>query len=162
MMKRPALVALAIIVAVVIASGLVRAADSPVQSGRVYTVAQVRAMMARNPSEWVGRTVLVRGTATETVLACPFRSAFKCGAIGWTEIDPDAPGAHPLIVAPAPPDALLDSLRRLPLLGRFLPARSSLHEGRGVYQIRLRATPGCPYPSANPSCANATLLAAAP
>lgn len=159
MMKRRALLGLAIVLAVVIASGLLKTTTSSARSTRVYTVAQVRAIMARDPNEWVGRTVRVQGRVVITLLACPYNGRFWCHAIQWAEIDPDVPGPRPLLVVPESANPLLAALRRLPVVGRYVPASRALREGRGVFRIRLRATPHCPFLSANPSCANAVLLA---
>lgn len=58
-MRRCALFALG----VVLVAGLVAAIVGRPASARVYTVAQVRAGLVRQPAAWVGRTVLVRGVA---------------------------------------------------------------------------------------------------
>ena len=165
-MKRLVLVLLALMIAAFIAAGgadLIQVARSHTALDRVYTVAQVRAGLARNPRAWVGRTVLVRGTMVVMVFACPYGGdGFKCGALRWEELDPDAPGPQPLILAPAPASPLLALVHRLPLVGSLMPWPRPLREGPGVYRVQLRAPSHCPFPSANPSCASALLLDARP
>ena len=157
-MKRLVLVVLALVIAVG-GAGLIRVVRSRAVLDRVYTVAQVRAGLARNPRAWVGRTVLVRGTMVVMVFACPYGGdGFKCGALQWEELDPDAPGPQPLILAPASASPLLTFLQRLPLVGSSMPSAQPLREGPGVYRIQLRAPSHCPFPAANPSCASALLL----
>ena len=161
-MKRLSLVLLALIFAAG-GAGLIQVARSHTALDRVYTVAQVRAGLARNPRAWVGRTVLVRGTMVVIDFACPYGGdGFKCTPIHWEELDPDAPGPQPLILAPASASPLLTFLQRLPLVGSSMPWAQSLREGPGVYRVQLRAPAHCPFPSANPSCASALLLDARP
>jgi len=61
----PIAVALGVLLGLALLAGLVAAvvgrSSSP--TGPVYTVAQVRTGLARQPAVWVGRTVLVRGVA---------------------------------------------------------------------------------------------------
>ena len=157
-MKRLSLVLLALIIAAG-GAGLIQVARSDTALDKVYTVAQVRAGLARNPRAWVGRTVLVRGTMVVMVFACPYGGdGFKCGALQWEELDPDAPGPQPLILAPAPASPLLALVHRLPLVGPLMPWPRPLREGPGAYRVQLRAASHCPFPSANPSCASALLL----
>ena len=160
-MKRLSLVLLALILAAS-GAGLIQVARSHTTLDRVYTVAQVRAGLARNPRAWVGRTVLVHGTLVVMAFACPDVGGFKCTPIQWEELDPDAPGPQPLILAPASASPLLTFLQRLPLVGSSMPWAQSLREGPGVYRVQLRAPAHCPFPSANPSCASALLLEARP
>src|SRR2546423_15581034 len=105
-MKRLVLVMLALMIAPLIAAGgvgLIQVARSHTALDRVYTVAQVRAGLARNPRAWVGRTVLVRGTMGVMVFACPYGGdGFKCGGLRWGEPDPGAPGRQPPVHGPRP------------------------------------------------------------
>ena len=160
-MKRLSLVVLALIIAAG-GAGLIQVARSHTALDRVYTVAQVRAGLARNPRAWVGRTVLVHGTLVVMAFACPDVGGFKCTPIQWEELDPDAPGPQPLILAPAPASPLLALVHRIPLVGPLMPWPQPLREGPGVYRVQLRAPSHCPFPSANPSCASALLLDARP
>ena len=157
-MKRLFLVLLALVIAAG-GAGLIGVARSRAPLDRVYTVAQVRAALARNPRAWVGRTVLVRGTMVVMAFACLYSGdGFKCGALQWKELDPEAPGPQPLILASAPASPLLALVHRLPLVGPLVPWPQPLREGPGVYRLQLRAPSHCPFPSANPSCASALLL----
>lgn len=162
-MKRPALVVLVLILALALvtagATSLAGGGRHAAVAARVFTVAQVRTVMAHNPKEWAGGAVLVRGRLVVMVFDCPYMGRFWCPTLQWVEIDPDAPGPQPLLVTLTPANPLLAAIRRLPLLGRFIPTTGPLHEGPGIFRIRLRAAPRCPFPSANPSCANAVLLA---
>jgi hypothetical protein len=160
-MKRLVLVLLALMIAAG-GAGLIQVARSHTALGRVYTVAQVRAGLARNPQAWVGRTVLVRGTMVVVAFSCPDVGRFRCTPIQWDEIDPDVPGPHPLILSPAPTNPLLALVHRLPLVGPLMPWPWPLREGPGVYRVQLRAPSHCPFPSANPSCTSALLLDARP
>ncbi len=63
--RRRAAAILGVVVGMALLAGLVAAVAKRPSSpaGPVYTVAQVRAALARQPAAWVGRTVLVRGIA---------------------------------------------------------------------------------------------------
>ncbi len=69
--RRRAVATLGAVLGMALLAGLVAAVvgrpSSP--AGPVYTVAQVRAGLARQPSAWAGRTVLVRGVAFESFWA---------------------------------------------------------------------------------------------
>src|SRR5438445_5160042 len=128
-MKRLSLVLLALIIAAG-GAGVISVARSRVAPDRVYTVAQVRAALTHSPRAWVGRTVLVRGTMVVMIFACPYGGdGFKCGALQWEELDPDAPGPQPLILAPAPASPLLALVHRIPLVGPLMPWPRPLREG---------------------------------
>jgi len=60
--RRVSLLALGVVLAAGLAAAIV-AYHAPAQ---IYTVAQVRAGLARQPAVWAGRTLLVRGRAAET------------------------------------------------------------------------------------------------
>jgi len=66
--RRRAVTTLGMVLGIALLAGLVAAVvgrpSSP--AGPVYTVAQVRAGLARQPAAWAGRTVLVRGVAVES------------------------------------------------------------------------------------------------
>jgi len=67
--RRRAIATLGVVVGMAVLAGLVAAVVSRLFSsdGPVYTVAQVRAGLARQPAAWAGRTLLVRGSATQTL-----------------------------------------------------------------------------------------------
>jgi len=87
----------------------------------VYTVAQARAGMMRQPRSWVGRTVLVRARAFPLGANCP-------PSIPWcTNVvlaDGDALLSTSTLVAiaagPTRPDPLVSLLRRVPLVDRMI------------------------------------------
>jgi len=69
--RRRAITTLGMVLGLALLAGLVAAVvgrpSSP--AGPVYTVAQVRAGLARQPAAWAGRTLLVRGIAAQTLWA---------------------------------------------------------------------------------------------
>jgi hypothetical protein len=69
--RRRVVTTLGMVLGIALLAGLVAAVvgrpSSP--AGPVYTVAQVRAGLARQPGAWAGRTLLVRGSAAETFWA---------------------------------------------------------------------------------------------
>ncbi len=96
--------------------------------GTVYTVAQTRVDMIRQPRSWVGRTVLVRARAFPLGTNCP-------PSIPWCTNVVLADGdalltTTPTLVAMAPglarPDPLLSLLRRVPLAACCVVCRSRI------------------------------------
>jgi hypothetical protein len=146
--------------AVALAAGIVQATGGGA-GGAVYTVAQVQPHLHHDPAAWVGRTLRVRGIAipagcstwdAQQDLPCPDR---------WRQgiVDPDGVTLLPLTVGP--PNPLLASVRRLPLLGGLAPAPRAVHWGAvATYRVRLGALPRslC----GTTPCYEARLLDAAP
>ncbi len=106
---------------------------------QVYTVADVERRVARDPTNWVGRTVLVRGQAVSHL----FWRAADGITLQIGLIDP-TPGNHtpPLSLRWGNPDLLLVFLRRLPWVGRFAPRPQQLSwETPAIYRIQLNRPP---------------------
>jgi hypothetical protein len=82
--RRRAVATLGAVLGMALLAGLVAAVvgrpSSP--AGPVYTVAQVRAGLARRPAAWAGRTALVRGAAVESAWATgpTIGEGMTCGA----------------------------------------------------------------------------------
>jgi hypothetical protein len=119
----------------------------------VYTVAQVQTLLAREPKQWLGRTLLLHGMVAGEPAYHPMPSL----------VDADAAVAiAPLPVARSTrPDPLRAFLRRVPLLGELVPAPQALRWGAdATYRVQLRGAPGtwCTMPP----CYQAVLLDAAP
>ncbi len=66
---RRAAATLGVVLGMALLAGLIAAVAGRPSSGPVYTVAEVRAGLARQPAAWAGRTLLVRGSAAETFWA---------------------------------------------------------------------------------------------
>jgi hypothetical protein len=133
--------------------------------GPVYSVAEVRAQLVRDPRRWTGRTILIRGEIVPC-LAVPSVGEQPCAALAPSSWQPESPtplraAIDLLPVVHASLDPFLARLRRLPLLGHLLPAPQALQWGTvATYRVRLRA-------SANSICGTGTcyeavLLTAAP
>jgi len=92
--RRRAITTLGMVLGLALLAGLVAAVvgrpSSP--AGPVYTVAQVRAGLARQPAAWAGRTLLVRGSATQTLW--PIEST-PSGAYEYHLCDPRFFGGGP-------------------------------------------------------------------
>jgi hypothetical protein len=135
----------------VLVAGLVTAGVGRRAPARVYTVAQVRAGLARQPAAWIGQTVIVRGVAAEadfatrprtstgmncqlTTLGSPLPCALPLtmpdgSTVYLTLIDNSASrqaNMLPLVLAvrpvPVVSNPLITFVRRLPALARLLPA----------------------------------------
>jgi len=143
-------------------------------AGPVYTVAQVRAGLARQPAAWAGRTLLVHGVAVESFWGTgPTTSAghlcylppFTCPLVapnGTTVylavIDDSVRPNHRhaffmvqntmtlfLAVQPITPNPLIAFARRLPPLTRFLSAQGQVPGGVShLYRIRLWSATSIP------------------
>ncbi len=139
--------------------------------GPVYTVAQVQADLARQPTSWAGRTLLVRGIAVES-----FWATGPTTAVGHLCYLPSSssPGPCPLIapngatvylallddsvmhppakttalllaVQPVTPNPLIALARRLPSLAPFLSAHRQVPGSvPHLYRIRLRSARSTP------------------
>jgi hypothetical protein len=121
--------------------------------GPVYSVAQVQAELAHRPAAWVGRTARVRGIGIFFCQHCPQRQTYLANA--------DANGVLPL--AWGRQDRVLAFLRRMPQVGRLVPAPQRVRWGVvAIYRVQLRelAADSCPF--APWPCYEALLLDAAP
>jgi hypothetical protein len=133
--------------------------------GQVYAVVQVQAGFAHRPGAWVGRTILVRGEVV-ACLAVPSADNGRCAGLAPPDWQPSSPtpwraAIDPMALVPAEIDPFRTLLRRLPLLGAFLPAPPILHWGAvTTYRVRLQAAVnnGC----GTGACVEAILLGSAP
>src|SRR5438067_1812515 len=152
-MKHPFLTLLGI----VLATGLAFVVfNRPGAAERVYTVAQVHAAMAHDPQAWVGRTILVRGTAVG-LLPSSCLPAVWC-SVGL--VQPGAPDRSSFVpLVPKPADPLVAFVRGVALVGHVVPPPQRLHWGTpAIYRVQIHAVSSC----AGSSCFDALLLDAAP
>jgi hypothetical protein len=130
------------------------AADRP-----LYSVTELQWQLAHHPQGWIGRAVLVQGSAGSYHTWSPPDSI----VLRITLRDPGAPpGTLSLPLAWGNPDPLRASLRHLPLIGRLAPQPQVVRWGTlTTYRVRLRAAPAGGSCSFLP-CFEAVLLDAAP
>jgi hypothetical protein len=135
----------------------------PLGHGPVYTVAQVRAQLDRDPAAWRGQALWVRGLIAGCPgLLAPYVRAECRGREGYYLTDAAVPATEPLPLERGSPAPLLAALRRLPPLGRLLPAPQALRWGAdAAYRVWLRPAPAdrCYH---SPPCYAVVLLDAAP
>lgn len=161
MKRRAALVlaALTLAIAIIIAIG-----RQPSSTEAVYTVAQTRAGLARNPRAWIGRTILVRGL----VIQC--RLVEGCVAlppgiprVGLVDGIPIIEMPRVAVLSQALPlrvdeDPLRLLLRRLPLLRGIVPAPRQLSTAQSAtYRVRLIVETPCAVANSPASCVVASL-----
>ncbi len=139
-------------------------ATRPAPVATVYTVAQVRAGLARNPGAWVGRTILVRAL----IMQC--RRVEGCSAIptgiprmGLVDGIPIIEMPRATVLSQSLPlqieqDPLRAFLRRAPLLDRVVspPRRLSLAQA-ATYPVRLVVLTPCAVESSRQPCIAALL-----
>jgi len=140
--------------------GVMHRADGPA-SGPVYTVAAITALLGDHPAASINRTVQVRARPAACLLGMEGPGT-PCSERQPVLVDatPGLPtAALSLVRGHATP--LLALLRRLPQVGRLVPAPHAVRWGDvATFRVRLRA-------SANSSCGTgvcyeAVLLDAAP
>jgi hypothetical protein len=121
----------------VLASGLIMVTTAG--QGRVYTVPQVLAGLARDPQAWNGRTATIWGTALRLLPGCG--SADWC-ASGLYQPHTHRPGPI-LLLEPGPANPLVRRLRHVPLLALVAPQPQWLHWRRpATYRVVFQAVPG--------------------
>ena len=163
-MKRIGLILVALILASGAGAAVVRGAGS---FSAVYSVAELRADLARHPGAWLGHTVLVRGVVSggwfplvlhgvgagsgrpvvvfhRAMLPAPalppLPGGFLTGARLTDSSTPSPTASLPLALGGE--DPLLAFLRRLPWVGRFVPPPRGLQWGASaIYHVRLQAAP---------------------
>ena len=154
------LAALTLAVAIIVAMG-----HQPTPMGAVYTVAQVRAGLARNPRAWVGRTILVRGL----VIRC--RLVEGCVAlppgiprVGLVDGIPIIEMPRAAVLSQALPlriseNPLWSFLRLIPLLRGVVPASRQLSPAQPTaYRVRLIVETPCAVANSRASCVVASLV----
>lgn len=128
-----------------------------------YGVGTLQAALAHDPSAVVGKTVRVRGTVPLPLVfgVCSAPRRAGCaderpayllypagqasgipGKRGTLEFDYEAPSVATLPLVAGREDRLLATLRRVPLLGRVVPAAQWLRYGAAAtYRVRVEAAP---------------------
>lgn len=108
-------------------------------SSPTYTVAGLQRVVARDPADWVGRTVWVQGQAVaDHVWVAPDSLLTSIALVDPARSD----DAAPLYLQWGSADPLLAFLRNIPLVGRFAPQPQHLHWGRPViYRLQLSRSP---------------------
>jgi len=166
---------------VVITTGIVIAGSSPRTRTHVYSVAEVKAGLARQPTVWVGRVVLTRGIVV-IIHHSLFGAGLALSSVGppqTTVLVPDIPTLpHTeaallsyifnaqtdtvLLLRPQPTNSttIVTTLRRIPIVGKLLPQpRHVTSYVPSIYRLQLLA----PQQSClHNQCADAVLLDAAP
>lgn len=106
----------------------------------VYTVESLQRAAARDPADWLGRTVLVRGQAvTYLTWSAPDSVVHRMDLV-------DPPPARHYMVRVAlewgHPDPLLALLRRLPVVGRWAPQPQRLYwDRKAIYRLQIDRVP---------------------
>jgi hypothetical protein len=122
------------------------------------SVTALRQLVSRDPTAWLGRTVLAQGRAVRYHTWRAPDSIVTDNEL----LDADAPGGSPgLSLVWGRGDPLLTALRRLPLLGRLAPPMQAIRWGvRATYRVQLRLAP--PASCAALPCIEAVVLDATP
>ena len=154
----PALLIVAVVIALT-AALLVGRAAAPGEP--VYTVAQVTAGLAHRPGAWVGRTALVRGVAVPIAgSSCPMAYP-SCGGMMLEDSTASCSVSNVCLVitdrAPSA-DGPWAFLRRLPVIGRVIPASSSAVPWGRPTTYRLQLYPH-PYDLCTLPCMGVRLIA---
>jgi hypothetical protein len=114
---------------------------SSVAHARTYTLAAVRALVAKDPSGWLGRPVRVRAApALQWCFAwvLPANGTCRLAEPALVATEPDDWG-EPLPLGWGDASPLLTLLRRTPVLSAFAPRPQALSWGiPGVYSIELK------------------------
>jgi hypothetical protein len=153
-----ALVALGVsLTAALVAGGAVRASQDGAQpEGPIYSVSQLEAGLAKQPRQWVGRTIRVR--AAIGGLDCPAGCTYQTRPT-WDGLqrgewllelkDSDTNSVvltsslapTTLVMAPQSRSRLLDALNHVPFLETLIPGQRVAWYGRTVYRLRIQARP---------------------
>jgi hypothetical protein len=105
----------------------------------VFSVAALQRQVVRDPGDWLGLTVRVRGRAATYKTWSPPDSIVT--RVELRDADtPFSSSGLPLVWDGG--DPLLTSLRQLPLLGQLVPPPQVIRWGaRATYRVRLRVVP---------------------
>lgn len=110
-----------------------------VRQDRVYTVPQVVGGLAHDPQAWVGRTVLVRGTAVRLLPTC-LRGRWCPTVLATSRL---LPARAVLLLEPGPTDPLVTRLRGLPLVNGVVPQPQRLRwDTPATYRLAFQVVPG--------------------
>ena len=110
--------------------------------GRVYSITQIRAGLARNAHAWVGKTVWVRGT----VLAMDpgLMQNGRLGGYPSYGLGDMPPNGVLFWVRQEPENEIWLALRRTPVLAHAVPPAQKLYWGiPRSYRVRLLAKSSC-------------------
>ncbi len=110
--------------------------------GTVYTVAQARAGIFRQPRSWVGRTVLVRARAFPLGASCPPINPWCTNVVlaDGAAVLANTSTLVAMAADPARPDPLLSLLGRVPLVGRLIPQPQQVDWSHvATYRVHLSA-----------------------
>ena len=104
-----------------------------------YAVTDVERLLAQAPGGWVGRTVMVQARATIDRTWDPPDNIVTRIVL----VDPQSRASNlRLYLRWGSPDPLLATLRRLPVVGRFMPRPQLPLVGMpGIYRVRLCCLP---------------------
>jgi hypothetical protein len=152
-----ALVALLIAVGL---SGMVTCSQR--HEDRAFTVDELTSRLDRDPGDWLGRTVLVRGVARPCQVSASPARFLLCHHRPQDHLDPGLSGSRESLALVSDSQSVwFTMVRRLPAVGRLLPAQQVLRWGAvATYRIRIRSSTGGLCGSA--LCDEAVLLDAAP
>ena len=166
---------------VAIMTGIVMVGSSLRTEAHVYSVAEVKAGLTRQPTAWVGRVVLTRGIVV-IIHHSLFGTGLALSSVGpsqTTVLVPDIPTlphtetallsyifnartGTVLLLRPLPTDStpIMAALRHIPIVGRLLPQpRRVVSYAPAIYRLQLLA----PQQSClHNQCADAVLLDATP
>jgi hypothetical protein len=126
-MKAFLLILLVLVVVIGIVIGVVGHAQVR-PAGHVYSYPALVALLRRHPGAWLDRTILVRAQAEDTSHqpGPAMRLADPTGTLA------------PLALRAGPENPFLSLTRRIPVVGRLLPAPQQLNlDQPAVYHIRL-------------------------
>jgi hypothetical protein len=133
----------------------------PGETGKVYTLSELEARLARVPGSWLARPLRVWALAQPCPTAGSPHAALHCLTFKPVLVDPDDMSlTAPLPLADAPGNSFHDLLSNVPLIGSLLPLQAVRWDRPAVYRLRLLAPPAgtC----ADPGCYTAVLLDGVP
>jgi hypothetical protein len=112
-------------------------------SAPVYTVSQIRALLAHRSAPWVGRTVQVRGILEGPFVFCADIRPCPPPTLGLIDTEDQAVGPDRYLPVTTETEAVPRRLiRQIPLLSAFVPVPQPLQFGRmATYTLRITADP---------------------
>jgi len=130
--------------AVALAVGLLFVVETRILAApaTIYTVAQARAGMIRQPRSWVGRTVLVRARAFPLGANCPPSIPWCTNVVlaDGNALLATTPTLVAMAAGPARPDPLVSLLRRVPLADRLIRQPQQVDWSHvATYRVHLSA-----------------------
>jgi hypothetical protein len=109
----------------------------------VYTVAQIRSVLAHQSMPWVGRNVQVRGILEGPFVFCADTRPCPPPTLGLVDTEDQIMGPDRYLPVTTEAEAApLRLIRQIPLLSAFVPAPQPLQFGRvAIYTVRVTADP---------------------